>query len=365
MKKTIQLFVLAIFLMPAFSQGQQIKNVILMIGDGMGLSQVTTAFYYGKGDPNFSRFTTIGLINTSSASDTCTDSAAGATAFACGIKSYNGSIGVNTDTAAVESIVERISKNGIHTGVIATSGITHATPASFYAHVKSRSLKEPIADALTKSEVDFFAGGGLQYFINREDGRNLLSEMKKRGISVDTTSLNKELLAKNDRVGFLLSRYGMPSMREGRGNFLAQATTMCANYLNDKQGKGFFMMVEGSQIDWAGHSADAKGIIEETLDFDEAIGAALDFAAKDGHTLVIVTADHETGGFALCPKNDGIESDYNSIEPQFYQGAKDLSNAAHTTTLIPVFAWGPGSELFGGIYQNNEIFHKILKVANW
>ncbi len=348
---------------------QQPKNIILMIGDGMGLTQLSSAYYYGDTIPNFSRFRYIGLINTSSASDTITDSAAGATAFASGIKTYNGAIGVDTDTNDVPTILELIEPKGVKTGLIATSTITHATPACFYAHVASRGQAEDIAQSLAASEVDFFAGGGWQYFLNRGDGRNLIDEMKKRGLDVDTGSLNRQIIQENNRVGYLMSKYGLPSMLNGRGNFLTEATILGTEFLSSRSSagdKGFFLMVEGSQIDWAGHDADAASLIAEVLDFDQAIGAALDFAEKDGQTLVIVTADHETGGFALGPAFRDSTWDYNSIAPSFYENANRLpGEAGHTTSLIPVFAFGPGAENFIGIYQNTDIFHRMMRSAGW
>ena len=151
-----------------------------------------------------------------------------------------------------------------------------------------------------------------------------------------------------------------------RSDFLIDATTLAMSFLS-KSDNGFFLMVEGSQIDWEGHAHNAEGIIEEVRDFDKAIGAALDFAKKDGETLVIVTADHETGGFALSPAAKDGKWQYNEINPTFYKGADDttMQYAAHTTTLIPVLAYGPESGRFGGIYQNTGIYHRIMAATGW
>ena len=145
------------------------KNIILLIGDGMGLSQVSASFFYGENSSNFEKFNTVGLIKTSASSDLITDSAASATAYATGEKTYNGAIAVNNDTISVETIVEKVSKQNIATGVISTSSIVHATPASFYAHVKQRRMYEDIAAFLPTSDIDFFAGGGSQFFNKRKD----------------------------------------------------------------------------------------------------------------------------------------------------------------------------------------------------
>ena len=334
------------------SETQTPKNIILLIGDGMGLTQVSTSFYFNEQPSNFLRFKEIGLQQTTPVGAKITDSAAGATAFSAGIKTYNGAIAVDKDTQAVETIIEILSKKGISTGVISTSSITHATPASFYAHVPSRNMQEEIARQLMGSEVDFFAGGGKKFFAARKDGENLIEGLKTKGFEVDTSSLAKNAGPLNNKYAFLLGRDYMPKMEDGRGNFLPDATTLALDYLNQDP-KGFFLMVEGSQIDWGGHANDANYIIEEMKDFDKTIGAALDFAEKDGNTLVVVTADHETGGFALSSAKVRKRDDYRGLVPTF-------STGGHTAALIPVFAYGPGAERFKGVYQNNDIFAKML-----
>lgn len=322
------------------------KNVILLIGDGMGLTQVTTRFFYGEGKPNFQRFPYIGLIKTSSSSHKITDSAAGATAFSAGKKTYNGAIGVDADTASAPTIIEMVA-DSMSIGMVATSSITHATPASFYAHVASRSQNEDIAAQLSTSTVDFFAGGGLKFFSTRKDGLNYYDSLVQKGFMMDSTALDRpSSLSLDQKYGFLMAPDGMPPMQEGRGDFLPEATQMALDYLSQDE-NGFFLMSEGSQIDWGGHNNNFEYIIEEVKDFDKTLGVALDFAEKDGNTLVVVTADHETGGFALS----GGES-YNELAGTFTTGS-------HTAALIPVFAYGPGAESFAGIYENTEIFDKI------
>lgn len=346
----------------------KIKNVILLIGDGMGLSQVSSSFYFGATEePNFTRFPFIGLSRTSSSSHKVTDSASGATAFASGIKTYNGAIGVDKYKMPVETLIERIEKFDIPSGLIATSSITHATPACFYAHVTARGEEDSIALHMPQSSVDFFAGGGLKFFHHREDGKSLLPDLRKNGFVVDTTALGTVgTVQANKKYAYLLAHKGLPSKLEGRDDFLPQATLLALDYLSKKSNnKGFFLMVEGSQIDWEGHDANVKGVVQEVRDFDKAIGAALDFAEKDGQTLVVVTADHETGGFALSPPKIRRKWEYEHIQGSFYQDANTLSSSAHTATMVPVFAYGPGAIQFAGVYQNNEIFHKIVKLAKW
>lgn len=324
------------------------KNVILMIADGTGLSQISSGLFYGKKQLNYERFENIGLIKTSSSDNVITDSAAGATAFSCGLKTYNGAIGVDKNKQPSPTILEELAAKGKATGVIATSTITHATPGSFYAHVDYRKKEDKIAEGLLTSPVNFFAGGGLRFFNQREDNRNLVAALERKGYKINTKELNPNMEIHSDiNYGFLLADSGMPKMTEGRGNFLKNASTLGIKHLNQDP-DGFFLMIEGSQVDWGGHANDAEYLIEELIDFDQTLGAVLDWAEADGETLVVVTADHETGGFTLSAN----DRDYNDIKPTF-------STGGHSATMVPVFAAGPGAENFRGVYENTEIYHKI------
>ena len=336
------------------------NKIIFLIGDGMGLSAVSTGFYFGDQLSVFNRFHEIGLQQTSSASHKVTDSAASGTAMASGKKTYNGAIGVDTTKNVIQNIAELVASMGWSTGVVATSTISHATPASFYAHVEQRIMEEEIAAQLLNSEIDFFAGGGLDKFINRTDSIDLLPLAAEKGFVMDTSGLAAPgSLGADKKYGFLNAPEGMPSKVEGRDDFLPEATALAISYLSQNQ-EGFFLMVEGSQIDWAAHGNKAEGVIGEMLDFEKVIAAALDFAEKDGNTLVVVTADHETGGYTLGPQRPKLGqspyTDYNVIEPVFATGS-------HSASLIPVFAFGPGAEQFKGIYQNTEIYHKMAALA--
>lgn len=329
------------------------KNVILMIADGTGLSQISAVHFFKDGPANYDRFEHIGLIKTSSAIQLITDSAAGATAFASGIKTYNGAIGVTTDSIPVPTILEELEARNYDTGVIATSTITHATPASFYAHVDYRRKEALIAQHLVNSKVDFFAGGGLKFFNAREDKQDYIVALREKGFQMEINALNSNTpMDAQKKYGYLLADEGMPKMIEGRGNFLPDATALGIKRLS-KNENGFFLMVEGSQVDWAGHGNETEYLIGEIIDFDNTLGVVLDYAEKDGNTLVIVTADHETGGFTLA--SDG--NNYNKIKPSF-------STGGHSATMVPVFAFGPGAENFGGTYENTEIYHKIKKLLN-
>ena len=330
------------------------KNIILMIGDGMGLTQISAAIYEKKKATNFERFHHIGFHKSYAAGELITDSAAGATAFACGIKTYNGAIGVNIDTIPQQTILEEAELRGLSTGLIATAFIVHATPAAFYGHQPIRTFNEQIAADLLNVDVDLVIGGGMKYFNRREiDNRDLYKELQEKGYSVTNymeVPLEKiDIYTKQKIVHFTADRHPVP-VSAGR-NYLPFATKLAPRFLRKvSDDKGFFLMVEGSQIDWAGHGNEGQLMIEETLDFDRAVGQALDFAKADGNTLVIVTADHETGGLAINPGSKKGE-----IHTEF-------TTNGHTGTLVPVLAYGPGAENFKGIYENTAIYHKMRRL---
>lgn len=331
------------------AQSEKPKNIILMIGDGMGLSQISMAYYFQKDKTNFDRFFDIGLIITSSKSHKITDSAAGATAFSTGKKTYNGAIGLDADSNTVPNIVEIINKEKqMSAGLVATSSITHATPACFYAHQKNRNMEYEIASDLIKSPVVYFAGGGKKFF------KPIQKQLADQFL-LDTTELQIKHLKPDKRYGFLLAENGMPKWSESRGDFLIKATKLGMDRLS-LDTNGFFLMVEASQIDWGGHANDPDFILSELIDFDKTIGRVLDFAEINQETLVIVTADHETGGLALTAENTkDNKRNYRNIEPAFTSGG-------HSATLVPVYAFGPGSDQFRGTYHNTEIFEKIVSL---
>lgn len=327
------------------------KNVILMIGDGMGISQITAGMYYNGNRLNLEEFPVVGLHKPYSSSNLITDSAAGATAFASGIKTYNGAIGVSPDTSAVKTILEEAEEHGLATGLVATSTIVHATPAAFIGHVSSRNKMEEIAESFVETEIDLFIGGGKKYFSNRKkDKRDLLKELATKGYYIsDYTKepLTEIVLDYSKNLAYLTDEDSPKTEKQGR-DFLKPAAQVATNFLSNRsREKGFFLMIEGAQIDWGGHANNADYIISEMIDFDETIGAVLDFAKADKETLIVVTADHETGGFAINPGStmekikSGFTTDY------------------HTGTLIPVFAYGPGADLFSGIYENTEIYQRM------
>ncbi|MCF6171620.1 MAG: alkaline phosphatase [Bacteroidales bacterium] len=333
--------------MPEEPAPKKVKNIILMIGDGMGIAQVYAGMTANCGSLNLEQCQNIGLSKTYSASSYITDSGAGGTAIATGHKTYNGAIGVDKDTVPQKTILEHAEDHGKASGLIATSTITHATPASFIAHAKSRNLYEEIANDFLKTDIDVFIGGGLNNFNSRSDSIDLTQSLKANGYTLiyKTEDLKK---VKSGKLAGLLYEGAPPKYSEGRGNMLTVAAEKAIEILRQNK-KGFFLMIEASQIDWGGHDNKTGYVVDEMLDFDRTIGKVLEFAKADGNTLVIVTADHETGGLSLT----GGDLEKGEVEAAF-------STDYHTSVMVPVFAYGPGSDDFRGIYENTELFHKMM-----
>ena len=325
------------------------KNIILLIGDGMGLSQITAARTVNGGYLNMLSGKTVGIQSTHAADKYVTDSGASATAMSCGQKTNYYSLGVDVDGNTLENIIEIIQKHHLQTGLVTTSSITHATPAAFYAHQVDRFQYEAIALELVHAKIDFFAGGGKQRFNQRTDGINLLDSLTADGYKVCQDLSEVDINKKNA----ILIADGHPvKYSEGRGDFLPNALAKALEQLG-KSEKGFFLMVEGAQIDWASEENNQDYLMEEMLDFDNAVGVALDFAKNDGNTLVIVTGDHETGGYSLLDGNEQNQT----VDGQFI-------TFTHTGTMIPVFAFGTGEESFQGVYKNTAFFTKFLDFYN-
>lgn len=333
------------------SDNTTVRNIILMIGDGMGAAQVYAAYVANKGDLYLTHFPVTGLSKTYSADNLITDSAAGATAMATGKKTRNGYVGIDARRKPVETILEYAGEKGLSTGLVVTSSVTHATPACFIAHVLSRDFNEEIATFFLKTHINVFIGGGRNFFNARTDGIDLLKQLRERDYQIITSPEGLDSIHSPDVAGLIWEEHG-PSVLKGRGNMLAVSTRKAIESLHENK-KGFFLMVEGSQIDWGGHQNDTRYLTEEMLDFDKAIGEAMEFAARDGHTLIVVTADHETGGFAVTG---------GSIKKGAVIG--EFLTDSHTGVWVPVYAYGAGAGEFTGIYENTDIYFKMKKLMD-
>jgi alkaline phosphatase len=326
------------------------KNIIFLIGDGMALSQVSAHLYWqGVGKTIFEQFPVVGFHKSHSCDDLVTDSGAGATAFSCGQKTTNGAIGVlPPDSKPCTTILEDLDGRGYATGMVVACTATHATPASFIAHREMRAFTEEIALDYLKTPIDFFIGGGEALFDrDRPDHQNLKDSLRTRGYILQTGTRFNRIPADASAPYWAFTHEREPPTASGGREYLPRATRLAADFLKKRSTKGFFLMVEGSQIDWAGHANDRNWLRAEMADFDKTIRAAMDFAVQDGETLVLVTGDHECSGLALVQTNRR-----KTFQPVF-------ASRSHTAALVPVFAYGAGAEIFSGIYDNTLIFNKM------
>ena len=325
-------------------------NVIYMIGDGMALPQVYAAMLASGEEMTFSQFPYIGVVDTHSASNDITDSAAGGTALGSDHKTNNAMLGMNPDTIPVKTVLEAMAEQGKETGIVVTCYVTHATPAAFYAKVPHRKQYEDIAVQMAENPyINLIIGGGMKHFAQRKDSLDLMARMENELgwkvydnlAEVDVTSQKYAVIADTNH---------MPKAAD-RGDFLPRAVKTALKSLDDAK-NGFFLMVEGSQIDFACHAGDSTWMMDEMLDFDYAVSVALDYAKEKGNTLVVVTADHETGGLTL-PDPKG----------KYTNVVFDYSTGSHTCLPVLVYAYGPGAEQFTGWMQNNELKAKIMNAC--
>ena len=351
------------------------KNIILFIGDGMGVASLTMAKVAARKRSlhlNMNDFKKMALVTTHSKNRAVTDSAAAATSMATGKKVKNNYISMTKKGKLLKTVLELAQEQGRATGLVVTSSITHATPASFAAHIKKRHHEFKIAEQMAVKGVNVLIGGGVDLFRDVANGgkrkdRDLIPSMEKAGYlyvdspqgfrSVDSTKVTKliALLAPNDPPPVQLEhiqfdfwdrmshKLGFSKKPEGVGRVISlRERTEKALAILKRDDDGFFMMVEGSQIDWAGHVNVVNWQIDEIFDFDAAVGVALNFARADGDTLVLVTADHETGALAL------LENKKTGPVNKFF-------DHHHSAVMVPLLSFGPGSERFSGMIDNTDI----------
>lgn len=327
-------------------------SVILFIGDGAGLT------YWSAAKLSASRlaieeFPVVGLVDTEASNSRITDSAAGATAFASGVRTFNGAIGLAADSTPVRTVLELAESRGMATGLVATSTLTHATPAAFAAHVPSRSLYMEIARDIAERNIDVLLGGGRQFFdpTKRPDALDLLGRITRDAVYVQTADELRGLDTDTIRTLVGLFAEDNPPPAGRREPTLPELTAAALGVLGHEE-RGFFLMVEGSQIDWRGHeNAPLREVIAEVLDFDFAIGEALRFQReRRSNTLIVVVADHSTGGLALHADEMGVFRAHYTTE-------------GHTAEMVPLFAGGPGAAAFGGVQDNDAVGRLLLQMV--
>jgi len=362
MKSCIKNLFLAVLFLLLYSEllalepPERPRNVIVMIGDGMGVAHITAGRTF-KGKLELENFKHMGLLLTHIPGEKYVgESAGGASAISCGVKTYYG-IAVHPDGTAAESVMEVAQAAGKGTGVIVTCSITHATPAAFVAHVKSRKMEFEIAEQIATSKMDLLLGGGWGWFLpeskggRRKDGKDLIGEMESGGFTfVKDEEAFRQLKAQPQRKILGLFAENHVGNAQSRRPSLKEKTAFALSMF-EKGKNGFVLMIEGSQIDWAAHDNNSDQILLEMADFDDAVGVAIDFVKRNPETLLIVAADHETGGYAL---NDG------SLENKTVVGK--FTTAGHTGSMVPIFAMGVGADAFTGIYDNTMVGKKLLEM---
>ena len=324
-------------------------NIILMIGDGTGLAQIASGYFANNNQLTVMNLKHLGLVTTRSATDFTTDSAASGTAYACGIKTFNYSIGVDLAKNPAPNIPEIVAKKGIVSGVVSTDALDGATPAAFFAHQPNRGMANEIWADLPESELIFFAAGDKERFESRPDS----TQKAVKEVFTVVDNLNDPAYAKVARLGYLPTKVEAGYIVDGRTDFLPKSARYAMDFLKDHSNrkKGFFLMVEGARIDKACHANQFESMVKEMLDFDKAIAEAIKFADEDGNTLVIISADHETGGLAVAEGN-----------PARGEASGNYVYTWHSAIPVPLFAYGPHAQDFMGVQGNEEVGQKIINL---
>lgn len=384
MKRTtfISVAMLVTFFLNSCTEAPKVKNVIYLIGDGMGFGAVTTLLLTEDEPTGFEHAPVVGLSETCSADNYVTDSAAGGTALATGTRTNNGYVGADPEGNQLTSVLRKAQTYGMKTGIVVNTTLTEATPGSFYAGVTSRKKVYDIAKQFTESEVDVAIGGGLDHFIGRPDSLDLTATLIEKGYDVYLHWENV-LATESDRFVGILPLYDLHRREENNGTasaaegqevclaaqlaalnedvdvthlseptvYLEKATVKALDVLSRNNKDGFFLMIESAIIDGYGHNNDTEGMVVEMQEFGRTLNAMIDYVNRHPETLLVVTADHETGGTGVyynghTPGNEG------PLRLKF-------STSGHTGTVVPVFAYGAGAENFAGVMKNTDIPKKI------
>lgn len=358
MRKVLFIFIAAVICLGCEDRKSkdQVDNVIFIIGDGMGVSQMTALHIANDLQPlAIERATYTGLQKTYSANNRVTDSAASGTALATGTKTNNGAIGVDANGENLTSILYDAMAMGKATGVVVTSYVNDGTPAAFIAHSNTRKDYEGLAAQYPDCGVDIIAGAGREFFTERKDGRDLTQDFAARGYNI-TEDMEGFLSASELPLLMLYPGICLPYAAydtDGkRQDYMSRMTEKSVALLEQSGKNGFFLMVEGSLIDWAAHEGDSEAMIGELRDFDKAVKAAFDYADRNRNTLVVVTGDHETGGLVLTSNSKDYTAGDSGVNFKY-------TTSSHTGTFLPVYAYGAGAENFTGIMDNTDIAKRI------
>lgn len=332
-------------------------NIILMIADGVGINQISGSLYQYNHALLVEKMPFIGLQKTNSFNSLNSDPAAAITAIACGVKSFDGAIGVNMDSLSIPSMVKIGANNKMKTGVITTASMTHLSSAAFWAHSPTYDREEFIASQLSESSLDLIIGGGEKFFTDREDNKDMLKELQAKGyqtLSILPGETSFPIADISKKYAAFTALEWPQSVAEGR-SYLSSAASFAMDFLSkkDKKKDGFFLVVNSAQIALGAKLNNPTYMLSEYNDFDETLAKVLEFAEKDKETLVIVTSAYEIGGYAVNPGS----------KPEKLQ--HEFTGKTTTGTLVPVFSQGPGAIKFTGFFENIDFLPRLKALLGW
>lgn len=336
-------------------KNEKVKNVILIIGDGMGLGAAASWMINQNYEPTcFDRAQYAAVVKTYSANNRTTDSAAAATAIATGHKTNNSMLGMLPDGSKPASIAELAKEKGLSTGIVVTSYVLDATPGGFFAHVKNRSDRKDIAEDLIRFRPDVIVGGGGKYFTSEKyTPVNLLDKAVSEGFTYVKTPEEFYSTWTTPVLG-LLDESKEIEEAEINSDLLGDLADHTYEIL-EKNKKGFFAMIEGSHIDHAAHANNTEMVLWWMEEFDKLVNSAFDYADTHKGTLVIVAADHETGGVTLVPGSNDFTKGESGVTVKY-------SVTSHTASPVILYAYGASAWKFGGVIDNTDIFKRIKSV---
>jgi alkaline phosphatase len=353
------------------------KNVILVVGDGMGAAQreaIELASAGAHGTLVMDSLPHAGLVGTNSANpgDPVTDSAAAATAMASGVKTHNGSVGVDTRNDAVPTVLERAKNAGKAVGLVTTSSVTDATSAAFAAHVDDRSQQQQIAQQyLKESRPDVILGGGRKFWVpaGEEDSEDLTKRAREQGYAYVTDQPTLDSATGPKLLGLFAEGAMYDAAPEGEGGSyeptvpLPEMTQKAIEVLSEDP-DGFFLLVEEEAIDAMGHDGNGTQMLKAGRALDQTVEIAKNFAEENGETLLIVVGDHECCGLAIEQPDEGGKAGPGEDGPfpvadSDQRFLLDNSTSGHTAVDVPLTAMGPGAERLDGSYENTFI-HEVM-----
>jgi alkaline phosphatase len=369
------------------------KNIVLVSADGMGVCQWQAGMIAAKGKLNLSRMQSAGLVTTNPADVFCGDAPSHSTALATGFNSKKGAVSVDLDNKPIKNITELVKEKGMAAGIVSANSLVEGSIVPFVGHAPNRMALEPLTAGFVDGDIDVFIGAGSDFFTKsvlsgfgpgggggqggqrpggqgtsvgqggsgaamqfgeRKDNRNLINELKNKGWQV-CNSIDEIKQVKNGKLAGFTGEQSNPNIQQGRGDMFPTSVETALNILQNNA-KGFFLMVGDMYVDRASHNGRIELLCDETIDLDRAVGKTLDFAEKDGNTLVLVVGSPEASGMSLV--------DGNIAEGKVEAKWSMPGMANHSGTQVPMFAYGPGAEEFTGVWENTDLFTKMRKLLS-